>query len=83
MERVYQDLPKYMPFLARNDWENFKSSNPTTLADNNSLNWELPSLFRAAILSSQSRVNVDRHQISTETSVLLEKETAVPKQVST
>ena len=74
-----------MPFLyelARNDWENFKSSNPTTLADNNSLNWELPSLFRAAILSSQSRVNVD-HQISTETSVLLEKETAVPKRVST
>jgi len=85
MERFYQDLPKYMPFLSEiacNDWENFKLANPTTLAESNSLNWELPSLYRAAILSSQSQVNVD-YQISTETQVLLEKETAVPKRLNT
>ena len=59
----------------------FKSANPTSLINANSLKWELPALYSAAILSSQQQVSVDHH-ISRETSSLLEKEVATPKQVS-
>lgn len=40
LECFYQDLPKYMPYLsscARENWEQFKSTNPTPLINVNSL----------------------------------------------
>ena len=83
LRRFYQDLPKYMPYLsprARENWEQFESSNPTSLIAADSLKWELPALYSAAILSSQLQVSVEH--ISSETATMLDKEVATPKQVS-
>ena len=82
LERFYQDLPKYMPYLsllAREHWEQFQSANPTTLSNTNLMKWDLPTLYSAAICSPQLQAN---DQISHETSSLLQKEVATPKRVS-
>jgi len=84
LEQFYQDLPKYMPFLSTNacqQWERFKSENPTTLSHSTSLKWLLPDLHRASVLSAQVQDSVD-HSISAEAIALVEKELAAPKQVS-
>ena len=83
LQRFYQDLPKYMPYLsvsARNHWEQFKTANPTTLTNANLLKWEMPVLYTAAILRSSQMQDTDNH-ISNETSALLQKEVAIPKEV--
>ena len=83
LDRFYQDLPKYMPFLslsAREAWDQFKTANPVTLTSSNSLMWKLPVLHRAAILSSQQQDNSEQ-SVSCETSSLVAKETNIPKQV--
>ena len=82
LERFYQDLPKYNPYLsllARDHWEQFKSANPTTLKNTTLLRWELPALYSAAIHSPPLQ---EKEQVSHETSSLLQKEVATPKRVS-
>ena len=84
LERFYEDLPKYMPFLSKSSWqhwEQFRADNPTSLSFSNSLGWSLPEIYRAAILSSQ-QPNVNDHSLSAETLALLAKETNAPKPVS-
>jgi len=83
LERFYQDLPKYMPYLsasARDNWQQFKTANPSSLTTDYSLKWELPILHTAAILSATDVQDVDHH-VSSETSALLQKEVATPKEV--
>jgi len=83
LDRFYQDLPKYMPFLslsAREAWDNFKTANPVTLTSSDSLMWKLPVLHRAAVLSSQQQESSEQ-SVSHETSSLVAKETTTPKQV--
>ena len=48
-------------------------ANVTTLTNANSLKWELPALYTAAILRSSQIQDTDHH-ISTETAALLQKE---------
>jgi len=84
LERFYQDLPKYMPFLsvsAREHWDQFQSNNLTTLASSDSLKWSLPDLYRAAIRSAQQSSR-GSYTFSEDTSAILQKETGVPKPVS-
>ena len=57
-------------------------ANVTTLTNANSLKWELPALYTAAILRSSQIQDTDHH-ISTETAALLQKEVATPREVST
>ena len=83
LDRFYQDLPKYMPFLslsAREAWDQFKTANPVTLTSSNSLVWKLPVLHRAAVLSSQQQDSSEQ-SVSCETISLVAKETNTPKQV--
>lgn len=84
LERFYIDLPKYFPYLsekARNDWENFKASNPEKLSTQ-SISWNLPSVLSAAILSTTPCHTDPQNSINPDTLRLLQKEVATPKPVS-
>ena len=80
--RFYQDLPKYYQYLSpasHEHWEQFQSENADSIHNKRDLNWEMPVLVSAAILSSKTPRTVD--EISSETMRILAKETAVPKPV--
>lgn len=82
LPRFYQDLPKYYQYLSEEshqNWEQFRSQNPETICSEG-LQWEMPKLLSAAILSSQSPVET-ANVISASTISLIQKETTAPKPV--
>lgn len=83
LQHFFQDLQKYKPWLstaAWEAWEDFTATSADLSSPSVYLHWGLPDLVSAAITAAHAR-SQDASSLCTETTRILEKETAVPAKV--
>ena len=85
LDHLLRDLQKYKPWLSVSAWEAWEqfmsTSSELSQLSVHPAHWMLPTLVSAAITASYARAQLQPESISTETTQLLAKETAVPAKV--